>query len=134
MPLTTSRLNELTDSITAQLNTVRPTDRTWLQVVDFLDNDISTDPNPDTITYPSSINLTWDSSVNGSSSTANRPSLDNPINFAVEITKTARTVIFLQGSVIKGAMQMVSDVYGGSAFGFGAGLFFSYFSVSTNEV
>lgn len=130
MGFTTLRLNEIADSIRSELGTVGVAQETWVSVVNYLDNDISTDPTP---TMVSTIlkSLVWPSASGGEITTSNTVASDNELNFSLEISITARTLYFLSGNVITAVMELASPTTTGV---YGGGLFLEYIKMSLSEV
>ena len=130
MGFTTLRLNELADSIAGEMGNVGVAQETWVSIVNYLDNDISTEAQP-TMVSTSLKSLTWQPASGGEITTTNNVASETELNFSIEISKNARTLYFLSGSIITAVMELVSPVTTGT---YGGGLFLDYIKMSLSEV
>lgn len=130
MGLTVDRLNDINNYIKNALTNATISSNTWLQVQDYLGNDLSSEPTPTIVSNPTWIELVWGASSGGIAQTTNSPGTANGLNFGIFASSTARTVVFNDEGVVTGVMQLSSDITAGS---YGAGCFLEYVKITTSE-
>lgn len=134
MPLTTDRINDIVTGIKNNLSTIYPSSDGFNTAVTFLGNDISLpEPAPVSSTENNVISLAWGVVSGGSVQTANAPDAlpSTAINFDQKASVSTRTVVFRNGPVITGIMEVSPAVASGI---YGAPFYVSYIQVNVVEV
>jgi hypothetical protein len=131
MPLHSERLNDMADSIASRLDIAYIVSKTYNDALVYLDTNITAGNIASFfVTAPTNINISW-GPASGHVLSNNNPTSGNALNYAVNQSKTANTVVFVKDNIIKGVMQLASPVV---ADGFGAGLYLKYFKITLEEV